>query len=165
MDIRQLIGEIAKTPDCVVHEPRGLPLVHHGHILPEDLRIFYELCGGISLFEQAESPVTIVGPHDLTLANPVIIHSRRTMDDISWSWYIMAIEQLPQYMVIDLDPRRLGRCYDGFWDIYAIVGSCPIIATSFTDLLTRLFENRGHRLYFLTDDFTPLGDAYDQASN
>ena len=165
MGIRQLIGEIARTPDCVVHEPRGLPLVQAEHLIPEDLRTFYELCGGMSIFQQAASSVSIVGPHEFRLANPVIVQSKRSMDDISWSWYIVAIEQLPQYMVIDLDPKRLGRCYDGFWDIDAIVGSCPIIASSFTDLLYRLFENKGNRLYFLTDNFTPIGDAYGQVGN
>jgi hypothetical protein len=27
--------------------------------------------------------------------------------------------------VIDLDPRRLGRVYDGFWDRFGVPARCP----------------------------------------
>lgn len=57
---------------------------------------------------------------------------------------------------------RLGRCYDSNWEIHGVAGSCPIIANSFTELLERLVMNNGKHWYWLQDDFTSLGDAYDE---
>ena len=104
MNIDELIAQIRTTPDCEVYIPTGLPTIDEGHILPDDLRTFYELCGGVSLFQS--------------------------------------------------DPYPL-------METHGVAGSCPIIATSFTDLLTRLYENKGQRWYWLRPDFVSLGDAYD----
>jgi antitoxin YokJ len=41
--------------------------------LPDDLRNFYELCGGLSLAENTPYAVTIVPPSKCMLANPVIL--------------------------------------------------------------------------------------------
>jgi hypothetical protein len=65
------------------------------------------------------------------------------------------------YLTIDLNQERLGRCYDSFYDRHGIVGSYPTIAKSFTELLEQLFNNKGELLYWLNKDFPSLGDAYD----
>ena len=61
--------------------------------------------------------------------------------------------------VIDLDPRRLGRVYDGFWDRFGVAGSMPVVALSFTDFLARLAESSGEPVW--AGDDLGLGDAYD----
>ena len=40
-------------------------------------------------------------------------------------------------------------------------GTCPIVASSFTDLIGRLLEAEGRDIYWYEPDFESLGDAYD----
>lgn len=116
--------------------------------------------GGALLFEKADYSILIVPPQDFQLANPIIV-GELCEEDISSDWYICATDRNGEYITIDLNPGRLGRCYDSFYDRHGVVGECSIIATSFTDLLERLIENRGRHWYWLQEDFIPLGDAYD----
>jgi hypothetical protein len=80
--------------------------------------------------------------------------------DISYDWFIIG-KSSEQYITIDLNPDRLGRCYDSFWDRHGVPADCQIIAKSFTDLLQKLFDGNGDYWYWLKDDFTYIGDAYD----
>jgi antitoxin YokJ len=61
--------------------------------------------------------------------------------------------------VIDLHPARLGRCYDAFWDRFAVAGSMAVVATSFTDFLTRVIEAGGAAYW--SGQALGMGDAYD----
>ncbi|EPZ37121.1 MULTISPECIES: SMI1/KNR4 family protein [Bacillales] len=160
MRIENLINKIKNLGDCVVYPPAGIPNVSTSHILPDDVYKFYELCGGALLFEKADYSILIVPPQDFQLANPIIV-GELCEEDISSDWYICATDRNGEYITIDLNPGRLGRCYDSFYDRHGVVGECSIIATSFTDLLERLIENRGRHWYWLQEDFIPLGDAYD----
>src|SRR5262249_38160131 len=121
---------------------------------------FYEECGGVSLYEGKDYAIRIVGPSEVLQANP-LIRGVRGEDDISFGWYIIAGEPSDQAISIDFDKSRLGRCYDSFWDRHAIAGSSEIIALSFTELVERLYANRGEPWYWLQKDFEDLGDAYD----
>ena len=159
-DVAEILHRIRGLAGCKVHPPQGLPDVPQPHALPDDLRQFYSLCGGLSLLEGAEYPAFISRPKELVPANPVII-GEQVNDDMSASWYIIANDGSGEYLTIDLDPARLGRCYDSFSDRHGVAGSCPIIATSFTDLLERLVANQGRHWYWLEPDFRSLGDAYD----
>lgn len=160
MNLSELLAEIDATPGCAVLPASGVPVVAEGHTLPPDLKRFYELCGGVDLFHDSEYATSIVPSQEFTAANPVIIGGQDE-SDISSSWYIVGSSGGTEYLTIDLSRERLGRCYDSFSDRHGVAGSCPIIATSFTDLLTRLFLNRGEYWYWLRDDFQPNGDAYD----
>jgi len=159
-DVAEILQRIRGLAGCKVHPAQGLPDVPQPHTLPDDLRRFYSLCGGLSLLEDAEYPAFISRPKELVPANPVII-GEQVNDDISTSWYIIANDGSGEYLTIDLDPARLGRCYDSFSDRHGVAGSCPIIATSFTDLLERLVTNQGRHWYWLQPGFRSLGDAYD----
>jgi hypothetical protein len=161
MDMIDLIARIRATPECQVFDPRGEPVLHEGHLFSDDLRSFYLLCGGVRLFEGREYAITIVSPVQFVSANPVII-GEEGEDDISSTWYIIADDGNGEYLTLDLSQERLGRCYDSFFDRHGVAGSCPIIATSFTDLLIRLYENQGQYWYWLRPDFVSLGDAYDE---
>jgi len=167
IDIAELIRIAQSTPSCLVLSPSGLPTVREPHVLPNDLKDFYHLCGGVILYSQSAYTIKIVSPNDFALANPKIFESfsreelAESKEDISWSWYIVAEGENSQYITIDLDPTRLGRCYDSFWDSYAMAGSSPIVARSFTELLNNLIANKGQHWYWLQPDFESLGDAYD----
>ncbi|AFJ61907.1 conserved hypothetical protein, phage SPbeta [Bacillus velezensis YAU B9601-Y2] len=94
------------------------------------------------------------------MANPVIV-GELCEEDISSEWYIVCTDGKGEYLTIDLNEDRKGKCYDSFFDRHGIVGETQVIATSFTDLIQRLLENKGEHWYWLRDDFSTLGDAYD----
>lgn len=160
MSMEELINKIKNNSDCVVYSPKGIPKCCENCVLPEDLKEFYELCGGIVLHSSKDYTVKIVEPDEFQLANPVIVGELCSYD-ISSQWYIIACSVNDDYLTIDLSEERLGKCYDSFWDRHGVVGECPIIANSFMDLLYRLFNSNGEYWYWLTDSFVPLGDAYD----
>ncbi|KKB73052.1 MULTISPECIES: SMI1/KNR4 family protein [Bacillus] len=160
--INQFITEIKSLPNCRIHKPAGLPEIDQTkHILPEDVKEFYRLCGGVSLYENEEYPIHIVSPEEFVLANPVIV-GELCEEDISSNWYMICNDGKDEYLTIDLHKKRLGRCYDSFFDRHALIGESQIVAASFTDLFERLIRNRGHYWYWLESDFQSLGDAYDE---
>ncbi len=164
--IEDLLALIRATPGCKVDEPMGLPIIEAKHSLPEDLRNFYLLCGGVTLAKGSPYAVSIVPPDRCVLANPVILGDLADLakseeeEDISWLWYIIANCGNGDYLTIDLSQERLGRCYDSFHETHGLQGNTPIIAFSFTELLTSLFQGRGQYWYWLQPDFVPFGDAY-----
>lgn len=160
MDIKELIEKIKNTPDCIVHAPCGLPLANQDMNLPNDLKVFYENCGGIILFANEPYGFTIVAPEEIVLANPIIV-GELCEEDISSEWYIICKNAENDYITIDLANERQGRCYDSFWDRHGVVGECAVVARNFTELLTQLYNNQGKSLFWLDDDFGYIGDAYD----
>jgi len=161
MDIKELIDKIRNTPDCIVHAPCGLPLENQNIDLPKDLKLFYENCGGITFFTNKAYEFSIVAPRELVLANPIIV-GELCEEDISSEWYIICKNVENDYITIDLSSKRLGRCYDSFWDRHGVVGECAIVARNFTELLIQLYNNQGESLFWLEDDFSYIGDAYDE---
>ncbi|GCE23165.1 SMI1/KNR4 family protein [Dictyobacter kobayashii] len=160
MDIDTLVNKIRATPSCQVYDPIGFPALGPNHVLPEDLKQFYTICGGVSLFDAQDYSLLIVPPTRCVLANPVIVGSIFE-DDITATWYIIGDDGNGDYLTIDFSKERLGMCYDSFHEIHGLRGNCPVIARSFTDLLSRLYDNGGQYWYWLQSDFVSLGDAYD----
>jgi hypothetical protein len=158
--IERLVEAVRQQPNCEVLGAAGLPTLGEGHVLPDDLRRFFEICGGLTLYRDADYAARIVGAIGLRPANPLIV-GRQVEDDISASWYVIADDLQGEYLTIDLSPARLGRCYDSFSDRHALRGSCPVIALSFSELLERLIKNDGQHWYWLRAGFESLGDAYD----
>lgn len=156
--IDQLVQRIASLEGCKVHPPRGEPQTNHA--LPDDVRRFYALCGGAALFEGSKFPLIISSPEELVSSNEVIV-GKKINDDPSDNWFLIAKSGEEQLVSIDLNPDKLGRCYDSFWDRHALVGSCSVIALSFTELLRRSVDTHGSSLYWLSEQFESLGDAYD----
>lgn len=170
MDMINLINKIKSEPKCKILPSMGLPTIATKHVLPFDLTEFYRLCGGIVFFEDSPFSVRIVSPEEFVLANPVIIDKeiieaeikKGTYDkEISNDWYIIGDLNDSNYIVIDLNQCREGRCYSAFWDRYPSRGSTPIIAYTFTELLEKLLKNKGKYFYFEQEDFVNIGDAYD----
>jgi hypothetical protein len=160
MKLEQLLKKISKDPECKVLPPEGLPTLSAGHVLPPDLKAFYELCGGVELFSEADYDSAVVRPRELVLANPEII-GEPDPESLTGSWYIVVRGMGDQLMTIDCAPERQGRCYDSFWDCHGVVGGCSIIARSFTSLLEQLYASRGEHWFWLQSGFKRLGDAYD----
>jgi hypothetical protein len=159
MEMPDRVRAIADAADCRVRPRQGLPAIGGGLDIPADLMEFYELCGGVDLYESSEFPISIAPPTEFQPSNIVII-GEQYPDDISSSWYIVAETPDSEHLSIDLSPERQGRCYDSFHDVHGIVGSSPIIASNFSELLGRLLENAGRHWYWLQPGFVSLGDAY-----
>jgi hypothetical protein len=143
-----------------VHSPVGQPELPPCFELPGDLKAFYSAAGGAALFEGSDFRFNIPAPSRVIPTN-LQLHGNAETGDISDRWFIVADDGNGDYLSIDLGPTHHGRCYDSFHETHAIVGSVPVIARSFTELLLRLLENRGGRPYWLASDFQSLGDAYD----
>lgn len=162
MKVKDLIELVKKMNDCEVQPPNGYPVFcNEEHHLPDDLKEFYTLCGGLGLFLESDYPIYIVSPQEFVLANPVIV-GELCSEDISSEWYIIADDKNGQYITIDFASERLGRCYDSFWDRHGLVGNCPIIAHTFSEFLFHVIKNSGAYWYWLQDDYQSLGDAYDE---
>ena len=165
--IKNLIDEIARTADCTVLHPCGLPSISPKDTLTPELQEFYEICGGVSLFGSSIYSIEIVPPKEFVQANNEILIGatqedlNALHDDISSSWYIIGRGKNRQYVTIDLGINRSGKCYDSFWDRYAMPGYMPVIANSFFNLLNNLHASRGEHWYWLQPSFASLGDAYD----
>ena len=161
MKVKELIEKVKSLPDCKVYPSKGVPkLDNNKHKLPDDVVEFYENCGGITLFFSESYVANIIPPDEFKLANPVIV-GELCEEDITSEWYIIVNDGNGDYLTIDLSNERLGRCYDSYWDRHGVVGECPVIARTFTELLENLISNKGMQWYWLRDEFTPIGDAYD----
>lgn len=158
--IRALVDQVAGDPNCTVFKAKGYPNLPDNLGLPADLIEFYSLCGGLRLYNNMPYSFELVEPTNFVRANPVIADTEG-QDDPSYTWFIIATNGGEQYITIDLDPLRSGRCYDSFWEIHAVAGSCPIIAESFLELLNYLVEAKGESLYWQNQNFKHLGDAYE----
>lgn len=158
-EIQRLLALVNSLPNCTVAPPNGLPRIDPDHTLPDDLREFYELCGGVNLWLSSPYAIRIVSPAEVLLANPIIV-GENCEDDISSTWYIIASDSQNNFLTIDFDMKRLGKCYDSFFDRHGIVGSCAVVARSFSELFTRLLENQGEYWYWLRNEFAAT-DAYD----
>lgn len=116
MDIQELISVIENNVECTVFKPSGLPeLPSLALKIPQDLKRFYELCGGIVLFPDRSYSFEIVSVENLKRANPIIAKTEGE-DDKSYNWFIISKSGDGQYVTIDLSEMNNGKCYDSFWD-------------------------------------------------
>lgn len=82
--------------------------------------------------------------------------------DRSFHWYVIAETDdgaTSERVVVDLHPARLGRCYDAFWDRFAVAGSMPVVADSVTAFLGGLLAADGEPYW--SDGLPGSRDAYD----
>lgn len=159
-EVKQIIQEAKILSNCEVSPPSGLPKVRASDKLPRDLKEFYVECGGMLLFNDSDYSYRILPSVEFQSANLVIL-GEEVENDITHDWYTIVSDGNGDFITIDLHSDRLGRCYESFHETYGMVGETPIIALSFTELLQKLFHNKGQRCYWLDDCFHSLGDAYD----
>jgi len=168
MIIDELVARISTLSNCTVLPPNGLPRINNEHELTEEIIRFYELCGGVTLYEDAPYSVRILTPREVVQASSIfwndeVLEAAQNSIEmkVSSSWYAIVDLHDSNYISIDFNKSRLGWCYQTFWDSYAVIGETPVVARSFGNLLEQLIENQGEYWYFLKDDFESLGDAYD----
>jgi antitoxin YokJ len=173
--ISDLLATIRHRPDCTILPAAGQPRVRASDRVPDDMRGFYEICGGVTLFPHGAVPLTILPPARVGVANLIILGlDERTLfekynlpsDEPSWSWYTLALDGNGDYFVIDLSQARTGRCYDAHHETYPARGETNVIALTFTDFLARmlwLIETSPPPNHFWVDRMAKLrlGDAYE----
>ena len=161
MDLLHLMNLIRQERTCRVLPAHEQPVLPDDVFLPGDLREFYQLCGGVYLFEAQGYGIKIVEPYEMRRADPVVAGVEDEVN-ISFNWFIIGhAPELGQYISIDLSKTRKGWCYDSFWETHGQPGNMPVVAHSFTGLLGQLLQSRGNRWYWLQNNFVSLGDAYD----
>lgn len=163
-DIKILLEEIKLNNNCIVRPTAGNLNIPKGLNVPKDLLLFYELCGGIDFFIDSEIALSIVSPIDFVRANPIIV-GEECEYDISYNWFIIATDNSSQYITIDLDQARCGKCYDSFWDRHGVPDSNPIIAQNFIEFINLLYYNSFSNWYWLEETFVTYGDAYSQENS
>jgi hypothetical protein len=161
MSIEKIIKLISENSNFEVKKPIGCPKVLSDHVLPDDVKEFYRLCGGISCYiKNGGFPITILSPLEVEQAN-ISLLGKSYDEDISTSWYLIADALDGNYISIDFSPKRLGRCYESFMYTHAIKGNCQIISLSFKELLINLYEYDGDYFFWKDNNkFINLGDAY-----
>lgn len=162
MNIKDLFKTLGNLSNFEIKPPCGFPKLKEGHVLPDDLKEFYTMCGGINCYtEEGGFPIEILSPSNFTQANKLLLGEEYD-DDISSSWYVIVDAEDGNYITIDCDPKRIGKCYESFEYRHAVVGNCPIIALSFTELLNNIITYKGD-YFFWKDDlkFVSYGDAYE----
>ncbi|WP_347253135.1 SMI1/KNR4 family protein [Leminorella grimontii] len=156
-----LLDMITSDNSCVAYPPIGRLPELSGRMLkiPDDVSYFYSKCNGVELFIHGNRMVSFsILPQDEILQSNMTIVGEPCEDDISSSWYLIGKTDNNDYLSIDLSLERNGRCYDSNYEIHGVAGSCPIIALSFTELLTELYNSGGNDLYWKNKSY---GDAYD----
>ncbi len=180
MSVKDLIKNISKIHGCEIYDPAGKPNISSK--LPSDLIEFYELCGGLELFslfklidkgliEEIEHyPSIFVQPEKVLESTKVILAEdtyEEYIGDAIYSmsefknWYTIVDLYDGNYIVIDLNEHKLGKCYLAYADDFLVAGEMPIIAESFTELLERFINSNGEYFFFLDDEFESYGDAFD----
>ncbi len=172
MDIQSLVLRFRRSRKWIFSEPSGLPQLSHDPrapnvSIPEEVLRFYELCGGLETDPDWDSDVAyaIVPPNDFKWAIARIVGRYPEQFDAlrnnrAWYWYVIGAWSTEEYFVIDLASERYGRCYYTTFYTFAQPGRTPIVATSFQDLLKRIYEAAArHRPYYWRH--ARLGDAYD----
>jgi antitoxin YokJ len=153
--VERLVAEVVDQADweaLPVESAAWEPLPQE---LPEDLVAFARVCGGI------RTPKGLVIAQHLRHAQQAILGEKHP-EDRSSHWYVIAEDDMSgtaERAVIDLHPARQGRCYDAFWDSFAVAGSMGVAATSFTDFLTRVIDAGGAAYW--SGQALGMGDAYD----
>ena len=87
MAVRDLVELASRSDRCAVHPQAGVPTVRPEHRLPDDLAEFYQLCGGVDLYQGADYEFSITSQ---LLESNVVIVGEQFFDDISASWYTIA---------------------------------------------------------------------------
>jgi hypothetical protein len=157
----EIIAELESRPDCWFRPTTGLPGIPAGLSLPPDLAAFYERFSEARLFsDDGHDPrCRIVAPATFIQIGEAIT-GQPPADGIERTWYALADVRDGNYLGIDLLPARLGRCYDCFHETYGEPGNCRVVALSFTELLNLLAQSGDHA-FWLDEDFTGYGDAYE----
>lgn len=155
--IHTLIQKIINNPDCHIIPP--LKNYQTKLNLPNDLKEFYQYCNGVELFFERDYGYKILGIDEIKRTD-LSIFGELLFDEPSIYWYNIAENDNGDYICIDLSNKNHGICYDAFYETYGLIDDMPIIANSFSDLLSRLYQNNGNYPYWQNITFKEIYGFY-----
>lgn len=160
--ISKIISEFKQNANFTVNTSCGYPKIDSKFDLPVDVKEFYNLCGGIECYiKYGAFPIKILAPQNVILAN-IKFFGQNYDDDISSSWYLIADLSDGNYISINFGDINSGMCYVSGAFEHGIVGQCPIIALSFSELIYKILKYEGEYFYWKDNFyFKGYGDAYD----
>lgn len=99
--VTELLDHLQHAPDCRALPAAGQPTLSPEHVVPDEVRAFYNLCGGVVIGDRLPYEVRIVGTNKCIPANAVILANNTLGDladevrdqlreDASRDWYIIA---------------------------------------------------------------------------
>lgn len=170
MEVSEILKVMQKRGDFNVRHKNcdfGLSIHRKDCAIPDDVKEFFYLCDGVDCYidnDKGAFPVTILSPNEVKPANDVI-NAGLCIDEvisITSSWYVIADCCDGNYITIDFNKKRLGRCYESFEYTHGSIGDCMIVARSFTEFLEHLINYNGDLFYWSENpNFKGYGDAFD----
>jgi len=162
MDIDELIAELLQRKGCTLVPPAGQPSLPEGLRLPDDLARFYQQCGGATLFADRPNtgPIRNLGPDEIERIDITIVGDKFASGPFG-QWYALVDDQDGNYLGIDMGEEHNGKCYDLFHETFARPGYVGVIATSFSHLLQQLLSHEDDTSFWLQDDFSGFGEAFE----
>ena len=128
------------------------------YTLPEDLRAFYRLCDGATLFGDEFRIVSLAEVRRVTLD---IFGEEDELTPHTKSWYSVCDVQDGNYVAADLASVEGSYCWliDCFHESYS---DGDVIALHFSEFLERALASRGRR-FWLSENFKSYGRLYDSS--
>lgn len=162
-----LIEKIATDQRCEFYPSVNVlpPLSNEYLNYPTDMVYFYSKCNGLKLFSNSDANIVffILPVNEILRVNPIVV-GEPCEEDISSTWFTIAKTDNNEFISLDLSVERNGRCYDSHYETHGVVGSSPIIALSFTELLKKLYQSEGKHVFWRDDNYGDAYDAENQAS-
>src|SRR5262245_43865814 len=102
--IEEVMSRIERTPDCSLLPPAGQPRFVPGkdHRLPDDMRRFYEVCGGARIYASSGYGFTVVPPEQVVPVDMDLL-GKVYESDISASWYVAARLNVSVLDILSID--------------------------------------------------------------
>jgi len=75
VNLTEILGRLKADPLHEVLPPQGLPKLREGHVLPSEVRAFYERCGGLKLnrYKEVYYSWRLVSPDEFRPATEIVI--------------------------------------------------------------------------------------------
>lgn len=167
--MKKILESLNDVKDKKIYSSKGLPKIKTKHEIKGEIKEYFEQFGGIELFPNKKSPVTLVNKKQFVPMNDNFYTKenkkmfKEEEEDyeewISHNWYALADIENGNYIAIDLSPERYGYCYLAEWEVYVLRNENPIIALSLKEFIERTIETKGKKYYWEEKDFKSYGDA------
>jgi len=161
--ISSLIKQIENDSRCEVYKSQGVPSPIEGVEIPEDLKEFYSLCGGLVLFEGSKYQWNILSVEEIKNAQDVIREGEPEIKELK-SFVTIAEDGNGDFLAISISGSNVGQVVDAFHETFGDIGDTTVIALSFTEFLTKLYRNGGNYPYWLEDHENVYRDWFEVSS-
>lgn len=151
MKVTELIEKIKSDSECEVYDRTDNTIKIASHlILPDDLKEFYKTCRGMSLFTNNDYSWEILAPDQLK-STCIEVLGEEVDEDIVSGFLTLVSDSNGNYLSINCNANDNGIVVDSFRETFGLADETPVIALSYTELLEKLYLNKGEYPYWLED--------------